>query len=140
MLKLLFAFFVAVHGSIHLLGFAKAFGLAEMSQLTQPISRAQGLLWLLAAALFLAVIPVFLLDQEWWWAVALAAVIVSQAVIFFDWQDAKFGTVANAIVAVALFAVFGWNRPAELDAVPKYDIARHSAASAGETRVERSEL
>lgn len=134
MLEFIFLSLVGIHGLIHLLGFAKAFELAEIKQLTQPISRSQGTLWLLAAVLFFAVIPVYLLGPEWWWAVALAAVIVSQALIFFDWQDARFGTVANAIVVFSLFAVFGWNRPAELDAVPKHDIARYSAATEGGTR------
>ena len=34
----IFAIVLVVHGVIHLLGFAKAFGLAELPQLTQPIS------------------------------------------------------------------------------------------------------
>ena len=37
------AILLAVHGLIHLMGFAKAFGYAELPQLTQPISREMGL-------------------------------------------------------------------------------------------------
>ena len=40
-----------VHGLIHLMGFAKGFGYADLPQLTQPISRAWGLAWLAAAVL-----------------------------------------------------------------------------------------
>ena len=36
------AVLLAVHGLIHLMGFAKAFGYAELPQLTQPISREMG--------------------------------------------------------------------------------------------------
>ena len=39
------------HGLIHLMGFAKGFGYADLPQLTQPISRACGLAWLAAALL-----------------------------------------------------------------------------------------
>ena len=54
MIRILFLILLAVHGLIHLLGFAKAFGLAELPQLVQPISRPWGALWLAAAALTLA--------------------------------------------------------------------------------------
>jgi len=43
-----------LHGLIHLMGFAKAFGYAELPQLTQPISREWGVLWLLAGGLVVA--------------------------------------------------------------------------------------
>ena len=52
MLKAVFVFIVAVHGLIHLMVFAKAYKLAELSQLTQDIPRSSGILWLLAAVLF----------------------------------------------------------------------------------------
>ncbi len=43
-----------LHGLIHLMGFAKAFGYAELPQLTQSISREWGVLWLLARGLVVA--------------------------------------------------------------------------------------
>ena len=43
-----------LHGLIHLMGFAKAFGYAELPQLTQPISRDWGVVWLLAGGLVVA--------------------------------------------------------------------------------------
>ena len=45
---------LAVHGLIHLMGFAKASGYAQLPQLTQPISREMGLLWLAAGLLVTA--------------------------------------------------------------------------------------
>jgi hypothetical protein len=48
-MAVVFASFLALHGLIHLLGFAKAFGLARLPQLTQPIGPLLGLLWLMAA-------------------------------------------------------------------------------------------
>ena len=45
---------LAVHGLFHLMGFVKAFGYAKLPQLTQPISREMGLLWLAAGLLVVA--------------------------------------------------------------------------------------
>jgi hypothetical protein len=45
---------LALHGLIHLMGFAQAFGYAQLPQLTQPISRPMGVAWLAASLLVLA--------------------------------------------------------------------------------------
>lgn len=45
---------IGVHGLIHLMGFAKGFGYAELPQLTQPVSRSWGVVWLSAACLVTA--------------------------------------------------------------------------------------
>ena len=42
---------LGVHALIHLMGVFKAFGYAELAQLTQPISRAWGVAWLVAGGL-----------------------------------------------------------------------------------------
>ena len=97
-MKILFAAFLVAHGLIHLLGTAKAFGVAEIPQLTQQISGPLGILWLLAAVLFLgAAISLFTWPQ-WWWVVGAGAIVVSQAVIVTSWSDARYGTIANARV------------------------------------------
>jgi len=93
---------VIVHGLIHLLGFAKAFGLAPLPQLTRPVSRPAGVLWLAAAALFVAAGALLLLRVGAWWAPALAAVVSSQVLIARAWTDARYGTLANVVVLVAL--------------------------------------
>ena len=54
MIRGVFLFILGVHGLIHLLGFAKAFGLADLPQLAQPISRTWGALWLAAGMRVLA--------------------------------------------------------------------------------------
>jgi hypothetical protein len=53
-MTVVFATILVVHGLIHLLGFAKAFGLAALPQLRQPISPFLGVLWLIGALLFFA--------------------------------------------------------------------------------------
>jgi len=84
------------------MGFAKAFDFAELEQLKQPISKVQGLMWLAATVFFLTTIVIYLLRKEWWWMIALVAVVISQIVISFSWQDAKFGTIANLIILVVI--------------------------------------
>lgn len=99
-----------LHGLIHFMGFLKAFKLAEISQLTLPISKPAGIVWLLAAVLFGAVASAVLARQEWWWLVAAPALIVSQVLICLYWQDAKFGTIANLIILLAAISAYsGWS-------------------------------
>ena len=106
-LKILFILIVFFHGLIHLMGFAKAFKYADLEQLTQPISKPFGSLWLTATLLFLVTVLSYLLNKDWWWMAALIAVIISQLVIFFSWQDAKFGTIANVIILIAVVLSYG---------------------------------
>jgi uncharacterized membrane protein YqjE len=113
MLKIFFLIVVIIHGMIHILGFLKAFQLAEINQLTQNISRPMGILWLIALILFLTAAIQFISNHDLWWITALAAVILSQVLIILFWQDAKFGTIPNIIillVVVVAFADWSFNR------------------------------
>lgn len=99
------ALVLLVHGLIHLLGFTKAFELYEAPELTGAVSRPAGVMWLLAAVL-MGVSAVTLAAQvRGWWALAAIAVVLSQAAIATSWSDAKFGSLANIIVALA--ALYG---------------------------------
>lgn len=101
-MRWLFSFVVLVHGLIHLMGFCKAFGLAELPQLTQPISRPMGLVWLGAAALVMASVVAFFVWPRGWWVIGAAALVVSEIVVVTAWRDAKFGTVANVILLLGV--------------------------------------
>jgi hypothetical protein len=96
---------LGLHGVLHLLGPAKAFGWADVSQLRLPISTMSGLLWLLAAVLFCFAAIVAGAGARWWWYPALPAVLLSQALIVSTWSDAKFGSVVNLIIAIPLLVV-----------------------------------
>lgn len=127
-MKYLLLLVVAVHGLIHLMGFAKAFGLASFEQLRVPISQPLGLLWLAAALLFLLSAVLLLTAPDWWWAPALGAVLLSQLVIITSWSDARFGTLANLIVLVpALVAALG-HAPWGYRAQYTHDVAEGLAA------------
>lgn len=103
---------IGLHGAIHLMGFAKAWGLAELAQLSRPISRPLGLLWLLCAAGFLAAGILLWQGNGSWWRLALPALVVSQFVIVLAWRDARFGTIANLILALPVMAAYLETRPA----------------------------
>jgi hypothetical protein len=121
-MPLLFAIFLVVHGLIHLLGFVKAVGLAELPQLSQPISPLLGVLWLAAALLFLATAASLFLWPRGWWAIGACALVVSLFVIGHSWDDAKFGALANVIVLVGVaFGVLA-HGPASLLASYERDI------------------
>ena len=97
-----FALLLVLHGLIHVFGFAKAFGLADLPQLREPISIAFGLTWLLAGLLFVASAIALFAWQRAWWAVAAAAVVVSVIAISSSWADARFGLIANGLVAAGI--------------------------------------
>ncbi|MFN7117227.1 MAG: DUF6544 family protein [Saprospiraceae bacterium] len=107
------AFFVIIlllHALIHIMGFVKAFKLADIQQLTLPISKTAGMLWLLSALLFIITIVLLIIKNDMWWMVAIPAVVLSQLLIFQVWQDAKYGTIINIITAVAIIIGYGvWN-------------------------------
>ena len=105
-MRLTFAIVLGVHGLIHLLGFAKAVGFAELPQLTRPIPPVMGLIWLVAGLLFLLTAGALSVWPRWWWAIGAGAIAVSMVAIVPSWVDAKFGALANVIALVGV--VFGF--------------------------------
>ncbi len=97
-----FALLVGLHGLIHLLGAAKAFRWAEVAQLKQPISPATGTVWLAAGVILIVAAVAVGVSARWWWWLALPGVLLSQWLIMHAWGDARFGTVANIVIAVPL--------------------------------------
>ncbi|MCC7054273.1 MAG: hypothetical protein IT355_13485 [Gemmatimonadaceae bacterium] len=97
-MKIAFAVLLALHGLLHLIGPAKAFGSWDMTQLRLPISPIGGALWLLAAVLMVAAAITVLVGARWWWWLALPAVVLSQLLIMQAWSDARFGTLANLLI------------------------------------------
>ena len=81
MLKYLIPIILFAHGFIHIMGFAKAFNYANVTQLTKEISKPNGMLWLLAATLFTVAAVLCLLKKKSWVYLAFIAVIISQVLI-----------------------------------------------------------
>lgn len=105
---------LTVHGLIHAIGFAGAWGLAEIkgvspvptdivaAQATDPIVRVLGLVWLLALAAFLVAAYLLLVNSPAWRPLALAAVLVSTVPVALWWQDAFLGALVNTLVVAAV--------------------------------------
>ncbi len=106
-MRIVFLILLAVHGLIHMLGFVKAFKLSEVKELTLPVSKQAGLLWLLALILFLAAALMFAFKNSQWWMLGAGAVVISQVLIIAAWQDAKFGTIANLLILAVTIAGYG---------------------------------
>lgn len=119
----------AVHGLIHFMGPAKAFGWAELPQLTQPISRAGGILWLAAGLASLATALVLAQGVRWWWIVGMGAVVLSQAAIMGSWTDAWAGTIANVILLGAVVYGFAAEGPRGLRAEYRVRVEERMAAA-----------
>ena len=135
-----FAVLLVVHGLIHLLGTAKAFGWADLPQLTQPISVTVGALWLLAALLFLTTAASLFVWPRMWWTVGACAVVVSTLLIVPSWTDAKVGALANAVVLVGVALGFLSQGPYSLRAEYERDIEGHVPAAASTAPVTDADL
>lgn len=81
------------------MGFSKAYGFGTF-QLTNEISKPVGMIWLLSCLLFLLSAALFIIKKDFWWAPSLAALFLSQYLIFINWGDAKYGTIANIIILI----------------------------------------
>jgi hypothetical protein len=103
---IVFSILLVVHGLIHLLGVAKAFGAADLPQLTEPISASFGTLWLVAAVLCVATAVSLFVWPRSWWMVGACALLVSVIVILSSWPDAKFGLLPNGVLLVGV--IFGF--------------------------------
>jgi hypothetical protein len=101
-MKTFFFLIILVHGLIHFLGFAKAYGLADIRQLKQLVSKHAGIAWLASGCLFILTAILYVTGREYWWIIGVPAVVLSQTLIFLAWKDAKFGTIATFIVLIPL--------------------------------------
>lgn len=96
-----------IHGILHLVGFFKAFHKTEVIKLVGYISKPMGLLWFVAALLFLLVAILLIFNKHGWAFFAIAAVVLSQTLIIMSWQDAKWGTILNIFILLISVVALG---------------------------------
>ncbi|HYW30117.1 MAG TPA: DUF6544 family protein [Gemmatimonas sp.] len=101
-LRVAFVALLGLHGLIHLIGAAAAFGWVTLPALRVAVTPLAGALWLVAALLLVAAAAAFALGAHLWWWLALPGVVLSQTLIAQSWKDARFGTLANLVIAVPL--------------------------------------
>ncbi|NND08491.1 MAG: hypothetical protein HKN87_19090 [Saprospiraceae bacterium] len=99
-MKTLLTLILVIHGLIHFMGFAKAFGYGNVNQLTKEISKPIGVLWLIVGSLLIVSTVLLHVRKELWPFLGIVAALGSQVLIFLFWQDAKFGTIANIIILI----------------------------------------
>jgi hypothetical protein len=107
-MKTTFLVIVLIHGLIHLLGFIKGFELKEVKELTLPISKPMGVVWLTTTTLFLTYGGVHLLNYKYAWLIGFVAIVLSQTLIILFWKDAMFGTFPNIIILAVLVVSIGY--------------------------------
>lgn len=106
-MRIAFLILLIVHALIHLLGFIKAFELTVVKELTQHISKPFGVLWLIAFISFAIVALMFAFKSSNWWIFGFIAILISQILIIVFWKDAKFGTMVNLFVLIAVIIGYG---------------------------------
>ncbi len=105
-MRLLFVIFTLIHAAIHLMGFLKAWDIAAIKQLTLPISKTVGILWLSTFILFSITFILFSVKINYWWLLGFISVVLSQLLIVALWQDARFGTIANSVILMVCLIGF----------------------------------
>ncbi|NVM66767.1 branched-subunit amino acid ABC-type transport system permease component [Mucilaginibacter sp. SG538B] len=70
------------HGAIHLMGMARAYNVAAVKALSQPVNKLYGWMWFISAVLFVSAALMFLSQKEWWWLPSAVATCLSQSLIF----------------------------------------------------------
>ena len=122
MITFAFALFLVFHGLIHGMGFAKAFGYADLSGITQPISPVMARAWQAAGWLFVAAAVAIYAAPNMWWVLGLCAVAMSMIAMLPSWRDATFGAAANGLaIAGVIFGVLAYG-PASLRATYERDV------------------
>lgn len=102
MLRHLISGILILHGLIHIMGLIKGLGWATIAALQKPIGKPMGLLWGLAATAFVTASVLLLRGHSAWWMPAAMAVVLSQALIVLHWRDARFGTLPNSMITIAV--------------------------------------
>lgn len=80
-MRIAFALLIIIHGLVHFLGFAKAFQLAQIKELSPVISRPAGIFWLMAGLLMIAAAILFWQKLNFWWIAGITGLVISQILI-----------------------------------------------------------
>lgn len=102
MLHYLVAFIIIIHGLLHLMGYSKAFQYSGIKHIKAHISRPIGVLWIMGCLFFIATGVLFLLNNDYWQLVGLISIAISQTVIIIGWKNARYGTIANLLILMAI--------------------------------------
>ncbi|MEX2485110.1 MAG: DUF6544 family protein [Brumimicrobium sp.] len=109
-MKIILVIIIVVHAVIQLIGFSKGLNNDELYQLKSSVSKPMAILWLLAFILLITTAFLVIFNSSFCWIIGIAAVILSQLLIILYWQEAKFGTLPNILIAaVCIFFYASWD-------------------------------
>ncbi|MEZ5080914.1 MAG: DUF6544 family protein [Thermoleophilia bacterium] len=91
-----------LHGLLHLIGAARGFRWLDPPRLDLRIGTAEAAVWLAAAVLIVTTAVGMRAGGTWWWITGALGLAISQGLIIRAWADARAGTIANIILAVAV--------------------------------------
>jgi len=114
---------LTLHGLIHLFGFVKAYEIADIAQLTLSITRSSGILWLVVSILLWITAILLLVGAEYWWLVALTGVVISQYLVFQQWDDARYGTLVNLLILVPVLVGLMMTLPSSFQNIYEKEVA-----------------
>jgi len=107
----LFSATLAIHAILHLIGFSQEFNLGYVNRfkyryawLNKPIvKKAMGIGWFLACVGLLSTAYFyFTAEESLFEIVGIISVILSQSLIIIYWAEAKFGTLINCVLLLAI--------------------------------------
>ena len=103
-----FSLLFIIHGLLHLSGCARAFQINSFfGKNSAKITKTNGLLWGVAAILFVITGSMFRTSAEYWWIFSMISISISQYLIIADWKEAKSGTTVNfVLLALTLLILF----------------------------------
>jgi hypothetical protein len=105
-MKSILSIIIFIHGTIHLMGFAKGFKIAQISNLQSDISPISGIFWLIAFILFAVSAVGFAAGKEFWLYFIVPALIISAFLVISTWSDAKYGMIPNIIILIVAIVSF----------------------------------
>lgn len=100
MIRAILIMVVLLHGLLHLLGFYRSFSKAGIIRLPGYVPRSHGWLWLICTVLFLLTGFLIIFNVQGWIYFMIAALIISQALIFLSWSEAGYGSVVNILLLI----------------------------------------
>lgn len=131
---------IALHALLHGLGVAKAFGLASLEQLEQPVSRPLGILWGVAGMTLLVSVAAAVVAPSVWGILCIVGVGLSQVVIITSWRDARYGTLVNVVVLLGGVHGVASQGPVSFHAEYDRNVAERTANPEASVRIESTDL
>ena len=109
MIRIFVSILLIIHAFIHLMGSLKEWNFSIARNFTIKPSiilsdlgpKGVGLIWFLCAVGIISSLLLFILRKRWW-IVGAVSLIISQSLIILYWEHAKYGTLVNVVILIAI--------------------------------------